>query len=532
MDLATQATYASAIYFDSYLPSSKRPERIQRLIKSYRDLIRYHSAFPAGVPKANPRHAIDAIVELFPSAWSTEKQAKPPPPAFLVPAVIDALRDSPESGFPVKLVPGEADGFCAQHVRQHGGTVITSDSDLLVHELGEAGGVVFFADIDADIQNQKLIAPQYRPVDLCRRLSLKPERGLQQLAFEVSRDPHLTVQQAVERVKRNEAVSAFGVEYSDFIEQYLSPEVASELEKDPITKLDPRISELVLRSLRISGVVTPAAGINPAAQDRNEHSLEMYLPFLLDCPSRTSAWEASKPVRELAYAALQSIRGSNIPFVSEMRRLQSVSSGLKVDIPPISEIDELSATLLALLSRIEADLSRPELIWIVLAIYQDITMAIKRGRGYALSLEVLGQDAKGRLDPCSWDGLHFLAQIQATYYSLRMLRQILDFSAYHIEPPSTTMSELAKSLSRLPPWPDFPSPRNFAESITLVREAGGLSCLKNLCEDYEDIISNIVAIQKPESNKTSKKRKAVAPAEEKVKPRSSNPFDLLARGDE
>ncbi|KAK4103754.1 hypothetical protein N658DRAFT_445199 [Parathielavia hyrcaniae] len=524
----------SAIYFDSYLPGSKRPERIQRLIKSSRDLIKYHSAFLAGVPKANPRHATDAVVDLFPSAWPTEKQAKPPPPAFLVPAVIDALRDSPEFGFLVKLAPGEADGFCAQHVRQHGGTVITSDSDLLVHDLGEAGGVVFFADIDADMENQKLIAPQYRPVDLCRRLSLNPEGGLQQLAFEVSRDPHLTVQQAVERVKRSEAVSASGVEYSDFIEQYLSPELASKLEKDPTTKLDPRTSELVLRSLRVSGDVTPVGEIDPAAQDGSEHSLEMYLPFLLDCPSRTSAWEASKPVRELVYAALQPIRGSRIPSVSEMRRLQSISSGLKVDVPPISEVDERGAALLALLGRIEASLSRPELAWIVLAIYQDITMTVERGRGHALSLEVLAQDARGQLDTSSWDFLHFLAQIQATCYSLRMLRQILDFSGHHIGPPSSTMSELTKSLSRLPSLPDLPSPRNFAQSIASVREAGGLSCLKKLSEEYEDILPQIEAVLKPESKKASKKRNAVAPGQGnvRVRPRSSNPFDLLPRGDE
>jgi hypothetical protein len=519
---------SSAIYFDSYLPTSKRPERIQRLLKSSRDLIKYHSAFLAGVPKANPHHAIDGYVELFPNAWPTEKKAKPPPPTFLVPAVIDALRDSPQFGPMVKLVPGEADGFCAQHVEKNGGIVLTSDSDLLVHDLGEAGGVVFFADIDADIENRKLIAPQYRPAEICTRLSLKRETGLQRLAFEVSRDPHLTVHQAAERAKRSESDSTAG-EYSQFMEQYLSPELASKLETERVTSLDPRVSELVLRSLRVSGVVTPLEDISSAAQDREDSKPEMYLPFLLDCPSRTSAWEASKPARQLAYALLQLIRGSSIPAVSEMRRLQTISSGLKVDVPPVTEIDDLGASLLTLLSKIEAGLSKPELVWVVLAIHQDIVMTMDRARGYPLSLELLGQDAKGRLDPCSWDFLHLLAQTQATYYSLRMLRQILDVSAHQTEGLSTTMSQLAKSLERLPSLPGFPSARYFGETITLVRESGGLPCLKDLCEEYEDIGPLIEAIQNPQSNKKSKKRKAVAPAEGSVKPRSSNPFHLLAR---
>ncbi|KAG7287971.1 hypothetical protein NEMBOFW57_007491 [Staphylotrichum longicolle] len=53
---------------------------------------------------------------------------------------------------------------------------------------------------------------------------------------------------------------------------------------------------------------------------------------------------------------------------------------------------------------------------------------MERGKGYPVSLEVLGQAAKGKLDTCSWDFVHFLALSQATYYSLRMLRQTLEVS--------------------------------------------------------------------------------------------------------
>ncbi|SPQ23661.1 daea0fe1-be1e-4288-aa7d-a1c1cdc0f56d [Thermothielavioides terrestris] len=339
-----------AIYFDGYLPDSKRAERIQRLIKSSRDLIKYHSAFLAGVPPSNPHHAVDGVVDLFPNAWPGEKKAKPPPPPFLVPAVIDALRESPKFGPRVELVPGEADGFCADHVRRHGGTILTSDSDLLVHDLGEAGAVVFFADVDADPQTERLIAPQYQSRTLCRRLSIQAETGLQRIAFEVSRDPHLTLQQAVERAKKSGPSSAFPEEYSDFIKQYHSPEVSPNLKTDWVVALDPRVSEIVLRSL--AGLEIATGVSEPGSQVGN--GLEVYLPFLLDCPSRTSAWEASKPLRQLAYALLLSNYGSSIPSISEMRRMQSISSGTQVDVPGPAQVDELGNSLLALLSKLEA----------------------------------------------------------------------------------------------------------------------------------------------------------------------------------
>jgi hypothetical protein len=459
-------------------------------------------------------------------------KAKPPPPPFLVPAVIDALRASPKFGSLVKLVPGEADGFCAEHVRNHGGTVLTSDSDLLVYDLGEDGGVVFFTDVDLDAGTQRLVAPQYRPADLCRRLSIKPETGAQHLAFDVSRDSHLTLEQAVERAKRNEAVSAFPEEYSKFIEQYLSPEVAPGLKTDQVSVLDPRISELVLRSLRVS----PASEDKKARQiSTDDVELTMYLPFLLDSPSRTSAWEASKRVRQLAYAVLQSTHDNNIPMVFEMRRLQTVSSGLCVDVPALSEINKLAVSLLALLREIEGLVGTVNHgVWVMLAMYQDIAMTMGRGKGHPLSLELLSQHARGKLDLCSWDYLHSLAQTQATYYSLRMLRQVLDLSAQHNEhmaPLSDTMSGLAKYLSNLPELPDFPSPSTYAETLKVLGEAMGLSCLETICAEHEDVIRPLIeSIRKPQNNKKSKKRKATPSAQENTRPRprSSNPFDLLA----
>lgn len=481
------------------------------------------------MPKGTPHGNCDADVDLFPSSLPREKNAKPTLPAFLVPAVIDALKDSPKYAPVVKLVPGEADGFCARHVRSNGGMIFTSDTDLLVHDLGSDGSVAFFADIELDSETQRLVAPQYRPADLCRRLSIEPDSGLIHLAFMVKRETHLSFEQALERTRRADPVSTYGKKYSTFVGEYLTPEVASTVTADQIPALDPRVSELALQSLRASGTATPVSENKSANPTNGDHSLELYLPFLLDCPSRTSSWEASKTVRQLAYAVLQTTSGTRISSVSEMRRMQTESSGLKIDVPELSETDELAISLLALLSRIEAGLSNSEITWTVLSIYQDIAMTVDRARGSPLSLEILGQEARGKLDECSWDFLHLLAQTQATYYSFRILAQILEFSTHRGSSLSPAMLKLNDFLSRLPPLSEFPSPRTFADTLRLVRESGGLPCLEGLCADVEDILPHIEAIQRPQETKKTKKRKAArSSGEGPAKARSRNPFDLLA----
>ncbi|KAK3905709.1 Deoxyhypusine hydroxylase [Staphylotrichum tortipilum] len=474
----------SAIYFDGFLPTSKRPERLQRAISGTQVLLRYHSAHQAGVPGGNPPHTADAHVDLFPTTRAPGSGGKLPLAPFLVPATIDALRASPTFGPLVKLVPGEADGFCAQHVRLHGGTVLTSDSDLLVHDLGESGSAVFLAEIEADIEAGKLTAPQYRQQDLCRKLRLSRDGGFQALAFAINRDPHLTLEQAIQKAK-NEPASDEQDEYAQFIGQYLSPEVSSAPEAaSEVTALDPRVSEIVLRSLHSPG---------------DDTELEMYLPLLMDSPTRTSAWEASTP----------SGSGRRLPLLSEIRRLQSVSSGLKVGVPSPAHAVELGASLSQVLTSIEASISNPDLVWVTLAIYQDIVMTLERGRDKPVSLEVLGLEARGRLDPCSWESLHFLAQTQATYYSLRMFRQILDFSAQHTGPLLPTMSKLASALSLLPSFSQWPVAGNFAETLRLARDAGALACLQAICKD-DKIVRLIKSIEKPQDAGKSKKRKAVA----------------------
>ncbi|KAK3391075.1 XPG domain containing-domain-containing protein [Podospora didyma] len=531
----------SAIYFDGFLPESKHNERTLRLVRTSQELVKYHQAFSTSVPKEKERshNASATPVDLFPRSWGTDKRAKPPPPPFFVPAIIDFLRTSPRYGSVTKVAPGEADGFCAEHIRLHGGTVLSSDSDLLIHDLGADGSVVFIADIEAiEEEPNVLIAPQYRVSDICKRLSMKPEHGLSHLAFELLQDPYLTLPQAAERSRNGVAVSAFHDEYSRFTNQYLSPELGSSLKAKNSPDLDPRISEIALRCIgRVEPDQRRRAKCPDSVDDENE--FQMYLPVLLDSPSRTSSWEPSKRVRQLAYGILQSVKGMPIPSVSEFRRLQSPSAGVRgVEVPGPDAIEIEGADLLGVLSKlqVDSDTRPPEMAWVLLSIYQDIVLNGSQGkRSIPLSLRIIREEAIGKLDQGSWDFLHVLAQVQATYYSLRMLQQIIEFTKHHVGTITGAALKLANCLSSLPSLPDFPTVRNFADTLKQARETGCLLCLATICGDYEDIVphlhQSIQGLQKSKS-KTTKKRKAASEDSYPVRPRSTNRFDLLSRDDE
>ncbi|KAK0714989.1 XPG domain containing-domain-containing protein [Lasiosphaeris hirsuta] len=503
--------YVSAIYFDGFLPRSKRAERMRRLIGTSKDLVKYHLANPTGVPRQRPTFE-EKTVELFPKSWGGDVKVTPPTPSFLVPAIIDALRRSTEFGPRTKLVPGEADGFCAENVRSNGGIVLTSDSDLLVHDLGPDGSVVFFEDIDTDVESEHLVALQYQIPKICQRLSLKSNNNFPRVAFMLLMDPHLSLEQAAEKARSSASNTDDFDGYSEFIDDYNSPETAPNVGVEHGSGLDPRVSEIAFRS-------------------SDDQDLAMFLPPLLDSPSRTSAWEASKGIRQLSYSLLRSVRGTAIQSVSEFRRLQSPSSGTRVQIPPPSDIEEEASTLLDLLAAIKAVVKKAELSWLALSVYQDVALTISQGKNQPLSLDLIGQYVTGMLDQGSWEFLHMLSQAQATYYSLRMLRQVIGFTVHNGAGDfPTAVSKLTKVLSSLPTLSGFPCVANFADMLQDFKNQGGLTCLASLCNE---ILPQIEALQKPPvtKDKRSKKRKSELKSQHNNRPRPSNPFGILGTQD-
>lgn len=483
-------------------------------------------------------------VDLFPGPRARRPSVLPP--SFLVPAIVDALRRSGEYTPLTEMVPGEADSFCARKTLFNGGIVFTGDSDLLLHDLGPQGRVVFFEDIYADGEEGSIYAAQFCPYEICRRLSLCRNDGLALLGFEIYHDFHATLEQTVARAKRIETASSDPEAYGGFLKQYLSPDTApSRIPNDGPT-LDTRVSELALQCLPRRKAEAQAEVFDSRSYDSlstlsdPEDSLDMFLPSLFECPTRTSAWEASKGIRMLAYQVLGIVRGVPLPSVVEFRRLEMHSSGTRVETRPPPSIGMGGSGLKDLLSKIGTNLADCRCFWITVAICQDVLFTLECRKEEPPSFQLLRQCITGALDQGSWEFVHFLAQTQGFLYSLRMLSQVLEVAEDYV--PESSLSDslwyIRRLLEALPTLEGFPSLRDFERILDGFLTTNWVECLTEVFVGNSDILKQIDAIQKPPSPKkskkstkstNSKKRKASMSARSAdPRPASNNPFDALS----
>jgi len=371
------------------------------------------------------------------------------PPAFLVPAVIDALQNSKHLRDIVITVPDEADIYCANHVKKYGGTVITGDSDLLVHDLGLKGSVCLFKDIQVG-DGKTLWGHIYTPANIKTQLKLYGVDGIRALAYELICDQHSTLPNLLARVSISAAITVDPEGYRRFCNEYAPSPVESESELvqqskfvQALQSMDPRISEYVLQFPSITKV-----GGHTITQVPH-----VFLPFLLDWPERTSAWEMSTPVRQLAYGIVNLIvPDQEYCFTAfEHRRQQTKSSGREWQLPSLSQIPEACSSLFDLLNNIRGNLPNisEEHFWIAAAVYYDVEWSSSREKPF-VSKEVQQQlnelkNKKTDDKQCSWAMIQFLAMVQGSYYSFRILKQILTVVLAH--PTSSNLPHAVHQLN-------------------------------------------------------------------------------------
>lgn len=379
-----------------------------------------------------------------------------PAPPFLVPAVIEALLSSRYKEV-TSVIPGEADAYCAQSARQLGGTIFTSDSDLLVHDLGEAGKVILFRDIESihlPSKGKCLKAIQYQPSAIAEKFGLT---NLVKPAFFMTEDNHCNLTEAVKRAKERNTTSS---EFTDFKEQYASLPVLSTLAKEYLThsdrpvfkllsQLDPRISELVHQiSMR-----------KRATLRIEDQALDMYLPFLIDDSTRTSAWRAGADVRTLAYSMLR-LLDPEILRIDEYER-----KGTRIADTPSTLIhpDELAASVVKFAESLTAALSAERSVglskigkWRLIAAGLVCRSNIENGKAPPMTLDLTRLVTSNREGPLSWSFIHTSAQMQAVLYSLRLFLQTAQITLAFLEEmqkkPETfrELHELAAVLKDLP----------------------------------------------------------------------------------
>ncbi|KAL8758965.1 MAG: hypothetical protein Q9184_003770 [Pyrenodesmia sp. 2 TL-2023] len=432
--LRAHGCHISHIYFDGLLPVHKRGTRQARLETSLRDLIKTHDLYPSGFPfpqRASSSFFQPCIQSI--NALSVEEDLRHsqigllfhsqpplppchrslPAPPFLVPAILDALAQSPYARV-TEVVPGEADTYCAHAVYQIGGTILTNDSDLLVYDTGPYVSIAFFKDIDLHYNTagkSRLQASTFHPSAIAKRLHLP---NLHRLAYKIKTEPTISFAEAL---RRSKVPAKSNASFNTFLEEYTlhpSPSI-NPREPKPNPKpqlLDPRLSELILQ------LSSPAP--SPSSQ------IHIYLPLLLDDPTRASAWDPSSPIRHLIYSLLTSHLLSTSP---SQENPTSEFSRRGYRILPIP-VPRSSATTDAhlWLDLLEKTRDRfPELpcwlryrVFALAHIYHWHIANDKNPPSRALIVHALTGDVEQRL---KWEDVHLDAQVQGLLYSLRMLKQ-------------------------------------------------------------------------------------------------------------
>ncbi len=528
------------IYFDGFLPPSKLNTRLERLVKQTSQLSQYHAANTTPCQASFPPLEPPAASPFYSSSVKSKLKALPPSP-FLVPAVLEALLQSSRYRGITEVVPGEADLYCAKYLSQYGGIVLTGDSDLLVHNLGQDGAVSFFKDIEYSAIRDTVSSQIFQPAAISQRLELPTSHGLHAFAFEILKDSHITFRKLLVDARSLKAVTANSSEFKLFLKEY--EQLQAPLNTKDSTKilsllrsLDPRISEYVLHYPYLAQIA------EKEEIAKVSETVHVFLPFLLDCPVRTNAWEISTVFRQLAYGLINLI----VPdtqhrlTVSEHRKQQDMSTGRKLQLPTPSQIPDACNAITSLYSQLQQSLPgiSGSQVWTAFALHQEIDYSHSQGKAQLSKLVVQQLADLGNKSNMSkkkkgftWDIVQFFAQIQGFYYSFRILQQIMSLVICH--GPAQSLPEgllhLHQQLVSLPKLCELPR----LDGISSIIECLGKGAVSVITSQVSRDEKSVPTPQESgKRSKTERKRKGDQSAPEasvgRCKP--NNPFEML--GDE
>ncbi|KAL8243578.1 hypothetical protein R6Q59_009836 [Mikania micrantha] len=454
-DLIASGAQICRIIFDGALPLAKRATRLERLEKTsqnldlYRKVGTFNSPGDRGPITRSPNFKKSNSLEwnrrvLWGENNGTSSKAYLlPPPTFMVASVIETLRLSKFADI-IHIVPGEADPYCAAEARLLSAGILTNDSDLLVYDLGAEGAVVMLRSLSCcNAQNQEetisIQAQCQRPSVIVRNLNVP---GLFSFAFQRSRDSSASTSTIAQRARlglTEQSASA----WQKFRKEYISTTVSSLLQDSSRTSIyrtiqafDPRTAEIV-------------CSLN------NHETPHMYLPTVLEDPTRDSAWSYSSQIRRLAYSILFDAYSKCDAEPASAYVVEHFRKGSRIGEHSLSQMSRL-----AMLEEIDAllELFKYHNSQGAQAVLPEITQNIESGLGNSASTqrnrntychmlaaaEIVIKQRLSKAKPyqpyfsqifsvdqtdmrssyTSWDELHFHATMQCTLYSIRMLRQL------------------------------------------------------------------------------------------------------------
>lgn len=510
-----------AIYFDGSLPRSKKEERHKRICGKSQEAQKYFLTTISGV-KAEAGVPARFI----------------PEPPFLVPAILEALRSHDRYGKLTSLVPGEADPYCADDVKRNGGTLLTSDSDLLLYDLGRAGSVVFLKDLQLDIGVEiadtsaiegasSISVLRNKPSELCGRMSLEPgQLSMLRIGFELKQRTSYSPKGWPDQSKWACLKEGRAEEFAAFVAEYQRSPDSTGTAFDHMSILDPRVSEFVLDWAK-----NDSSGASPATKD-----LTVWLPSLVDRWDAASAWELGTTIRQLVYSLYQSGKGSTSTVMEYRRTLSVRSAGQAVELLDEVDIPGAIEGLLEYADRFIDGTAVPKRVqWITTCLSLEIGHATQGSKeSNAVKLWREAAQAEGRLQPGNWDAVHLAAQISGTLYSFRMLQQVLEIRGrgnMSSAMSSDQVERLKELVSSLPTIPEFPAAADMEDIFEQLNQGGQLQTLSEA-----NGVPKIVFEAKEATSRRLKGRRSKARQQERKPIRvissqsqaSTNPFEALS----
>ncbi|PYH92774.1 hypothetical protein BO71DRAFT_382875 [Aspergillus ellipticus CBS 707.79] len=452
------------ICFDGALPAQKRDIRLARLEKSRRRLEDLRSK-PICMSRDSYQARTIEPETVLRRRNLPAKYSHVPENSFIVPVVFEdlkrrwcrknianmieniqgidnlAIKDIDWASITV-MVPGEADVYCAYLARVTGSSILTNDSDLLLHDLGTIGSVVFLSSVEMEAydvshpERSRIRALKLCPALVAHRLGIA---NLRPLAYELKKSPHIGMDQLIQRLKTNKGSLEDLPAYLQFAEEYqITLGLGEELANQSYPQcFDPRISELYSQ-------------YRVWSEQRLTKSLHMYLVILNEDHTRQCAWTKGQLYRNIAYSALNISHPVNTrhAFVNEYVRRggriinNQISLGDKEWI--LTEIRSLLGLLNLIYDIFGTQMASP-VYWTMFALYVIYDGQANTTPSTAHLTKFL--DVGYMSETPDWADIHLLAQIQSVLYSLRILQQLLGFSGLTEGPVIQTRAV----LDNLPP---------------------------------------------------------------------------------
>lgn len=283
-----------------------------------------------------------------------------------------------------------------------------------------------------------------QPSQIASRLGLE---DFKDLAFVISRKASITLPKAIRLAKKplkDSATRAFEKGYDislSYSERMTTSKMSFGANVSIGQYLDPRISEVASQSPLPSFI---------------------FLPFLIDDPSRASAWKVSRKLRIFAYS-LFNFRDpeTRLDEISEYGRRGNRITEDHVTLFSMMKTLTFANALTGTLDSCKRLFSHlPEDgIWRIYALREVVNWYIdeeKEPPSNTAMIRVLLGAAKAHL---SWNDIHLSAQIQAVLYSLRMIAQILNHLKAETNPASPTAQTSQNAQAKTYTDPNLSPPR-------------------------------------------------------------------------